>query len=122
MVQIIVRPLAAIVLRVRRIFRAMYESSPDVGSSRNNKCGFVSTCFIAQPCSILPVLTSVLPVRTSTEIWLGPKGHVGLNSLENNPSVCNFCNLLLKPFTETAKTDNSSKEFQRLIARSVKKC
>ena len=32
----------------------------------------------------------ILPVRASPYIWLGPKGHVDLNSLENYPSVCSL--------------------------------
>ena len=46
---------------------------------------------------------------------------VDLNSLGNDPSVCNFCNFPLKLFTETAETDSSSKELQGLITLSAKK-
>jgi len=44
------------------------------------------------------------------------------DSLGNASSVCNFCNFPSKLFTETAETNSSSKEFQRLITRSIKKC
>ena len=63
-----------------------------------------------------------LLVRASPEIWLSPRGHVDLNSLGNDPSACNFYNFPLKMFTESAETDSSSSEFQRLITCSVKKC
>ena len=32
-------------------------------------------------------LTSILPVRVSPEIWLGPSSHLDLNSPGNDPSV-----------------------------------
>ena len=58
-------------------------------------------------------LTSILPVRASQRS--GSAIGVG-----NDPSVCNFCNFPFKLFTETAESDSSSREFQRLITRSVK--
>ena len=67
-------------------------------------------------------LTTILPVRASPEIWLGARGHIDLNSLGTDPSVCIFCNFPLKLFTETAETDSTSNAFQRLITHSVKTC
>jgi len=54
----------------------------------------------------------------SPEIWLGPSGHVDSNSLGYDPSVCIFCIVPLKLITESAETDSSSNEFQRLINNS----
>ena len=58
-------------------------------------------------------LISILPVRVSPEIWLSPRGHVDLNSLGNDPSVCNFCNFSSKLTTTALALSNKEKEVQR---------
>jgi len=64
------------------------------------------------------VAHSILPVRAFPEIWLGPRGHVGLNSLGNDPSVCNF----LQFSVETVHINCRNRLFIQGIPKTVKKC
>ena len=65
-------------------------------------------------------LTSILPGMASPCILLGPRGHGDLTAIENDPSVCNFCSLLLKLLNDIQETDSSSKLLQISMDLSVK--
>jgi len=106
----IVRPLAAIDLSVTTMFCAMYESRPEVGSSRNINIGLVRTCNIDYSCD-----KSCRVVSSRVEFGLIVRSATGavvkINSQSKSPYNVNiyifiFANKRQKPKSKKEKTEN----------------